>query len=215
MDDLPGSLDGMHESPPDAPPDAELSCSPSSRPRPPAGRPDRPSSRRARRPAHPATERARAGPSQRDVTPGERPGSWLSPGVGAEEAADGEGPDHRQDRHQQQRQQPGCRSQPADHQRRGRAAGQRQPKGPNTTTRRSASTSARSVRTRATRPAATAPASSQPVPAGVRASWAWPIRLTIPAPAAVIDPVIGRWLSTQLASAPPSALGNRRPTRSK
>jgi hypothetical protein len=31
----------------------------------------------------------------------------------------------------------------------------------------------------------------------VLASWAWPMRLTIPAPAAVIDPVMGRWLSTQ------------------
>jgi hypothetical protein len=52
-------------------------------------------------------------------------------------------------------------------------------------------------------------------PAGAVASWAWPIRLTIPAPAAVIASVMGRWLITQFASARRSALGSRRPTRSK
>jgi hypothetical protein len=71
------------------------------------------------------------------------------------------------------------------------------------------------VRTRATRPVATAPTSSQLEPAGAAGSWAWPTWLTISAPAAVIDPVMGRWLITQFDSAPPSALGSWRPTRSK
>jgi hypothetical protein len=67
---------------------------------------------RARPPAHPAPERARAGPSQRVVTRR----SWFSPGVGAQEAADGEEPHRGEDRHQQQREEPGRRSHPADDQ---------------------------------------------------------------------------------------------------
>jgi hypothetical protein len=67
----------------------------------------------------------------------------------------------------------------------------------------------------ASKPNATAPASSHAVLAGVRVSWACPIRLTVAAPDAVIDIVIGRWLTNQDASAPFSGRGGRRPTRSK
>ncbi len=66
----------------------------------------------------------------------------------------------------------------------------------------------------ASKPSATAPASNHAVASGALASCAWPIRLTIAAPAATIESVIGKWLSTQFVSAGPF-LGNRRPTRSK
>ena len=52
-------------------------------------------------------------------------------------------------------------------------------------------------------------------PAGALVSWAWPIRLTIPAPAAVIARATGRWLITQFASATRLALGSRLPARSR
>jgi hypothetical protein len=55
--------------------------------------------------------------------------SWFAPGVSAQEAADGEEPDRGEDPHQQQRQQPGHRSQPAGQQGRDRAAGERQTEG--------------------------------------------------------------------------------------
>ena len=46
-------------------------------------------------------------PAADPLAPGARR-SWFAPGVGAQEAADGVGPDRGEDRHQQQREQPGC-----------------------------------------------------------------------------------------------------------
>ena len=65
------------------------------------------------------------------------------------------------------------------------------------------------------RPRATEPERSHAVPSGVLGSWACAIRSVIPAPAAAMDSVIGRWLNSQFAMERPSIRGGRRPTTSK
>ena len=143
------------------------------------------------------------------------PRSLPAPGVGPQEAADGEDPEHGEDGDEHEGEEPGAGRAHPTASAAAAAAVMAGLRGRYTAARRSASASACSATVNGEQTEGHRARHEPGGAGGVRSSEAWLIRLTIAAPAAAMDSVIGRWLSIQVTRDRPSLRGIRRPTRSK